>query len=311
MGVGMGAAQEAGERKAQGGSGEFLPIIYWKDDRDKEAKEYKKIVRFLTDDVITCKIYGFIKGGDKNKGRDFIDPDSLMDENGKPIFKELEGERDYFRTNNIKLPTYKGDLKDAKDIASEQTLGFVVLREEYTEKVERNGKEVAVPKLRDKIEKREWKDKEGNEKSEEGVVFGVVKQSYKNFWSQLAAYYNRYGTICDRDYEITRKGNGTDTTYSIIRLDPADDLPQIDESNTHLLMEHYKPKLTLKDWIVPKAKYNAAAEWVGGAKQESGGGDSKPAEESSSTSDSDDGPVREPSSSTVSDLKKELEDFKA
>lgn len=307
MGIGMGAAQQAGERKGVG-SGEFLPMIYWKDDREKDGKDFKKIVRFLTDDVITCKIYGFVKGGANGKGRDFIDPDSLLDENGKPIFEELAGEKDYFRTNGIKLPTYKGDLKDAKDIASEQTIGLAVLREEYTVEGERNGKTIRIPKMRDKIEKREW-EKDGEKKSEEGIVVGVVKQSYKNFWSQLAGYYNRYGTICDRDYEITRKGNGTDTSYSIIRLDAADDLPEVVDADASVLMEHYKPKMTLKDWVVPKAKYDAAAEWHGGVKKE-GGGTSEPAAKREEKSE-DSGPVRESTGSSVSDLKKELEDFKA
>lgn len=298
MGIGMGAAQEAGERKAAQGGGDFMPMIFWKDDRAGEGKQYKKIVRFLTDDVITCKIYRFVKGGPEGKGRDFIDPDSLKDNDGKPIFAELEGERDYFRTNNIMLPTYKGDMKPAKDIANEQTFGLAILREEYM--VERDGR--AVPVMRDLIEKRSWETSDGEKKESEGPVIGVIGQGYKNFWSALAGYFNRYGTICDRDYEITRKGNGTDTTYSIIRLDAAEDIPDVVDGKT--AMAHYKPEKTLKDWIVPKARYDAAAQWLGEKAQSEA-----PA---TSTADQQGGDrVREPSGSAASDLRKELEDFKA
>ncbi|QGJ94938.1 ssDNA-binding protein [Gordonia phage RedWattleHog] len=306
MGIGMGAAQAAGERKAAQGGGDFLPMVYWKDDKSGEGKQYKKIVRFLTDDVITAKIYGFVKGGPEGKGRDFIDPASLVDDDGKPLFEELAGERDYFRENNIKLPTYKGDLKDAKDIAQEQTLGLVVLREEYTVREDRNGREVAVVKMRDLIEKREYETKDGEKKTDEGQVIGVVKQGYKNFWSTLAGYYNRYGTICDRDYEITRKGNGTDTTYSIIRLDKDEDMPDVVDGES--AMAHYQPRLTLKDWVVPKAKYDAAKEWLEGTSTsaQDGGNDSPRSE-----AKEDSGPVREASGSAAADLRKELEDYKA
>ena len=35
----------------------------------------------------------------------------------------------------------------------------------------------------------------------------------------LAALYESYGTLCDRDYEIKRSGKGQNTTYSVIPLD--------------------------------------------------------------------------------------------
>lgn len=35
----------------------------------------------------------------------------------------------------------------------------------------------------------------------------------------LAALYESYGTLLDRDYEIKRSGNGTNTTYSVIPMD--------------------------------------------------------------------------------------------
>ena len=305
MGVGMGAAQQAGERKAAG-SGDYLPMIFWKDDRAGEGKQYKRIVRFLSDDVITCGLYEFVKGGPDGKGRDFIAPGTLVDDQGKPLFEELIGEKDYFLENNVMLPTYKGDLKPAKDRVAERTLGLVILREEVM--VDRNGRKV--PDVRDLIEKRKWTDKENNEHEEEGPVFGVVKQGYKNFWSTLAGYYNKFGTICDRDYEITRKGNDKDTTYSIIRLDEVEGLETPEK-----VAAHYKPRLTLKDWIIPKARYSAAEDWLKGTgtKSESSGGSDEGASSSAAREESSGSEeVRAPSGSSVTDsLRSELEAYKA
>lgn len=309
MGIGMGAAQEAGERKAAQSGGDFVPMIFWKDDRAGEKKQYKKIVRFLTDEVVTCTLYEFVKGGPDGKGRDFIAPASLIDDEGKPLFEEVAGEKDFFLENNIQLPNYKGELKPAKDEAKERTLGLAVLREEYTAKEDRGGREVAVVKTRDLVEKREYETKDGEKKTAEGPVIGIVKQGYKNFWSTLVGYYQRYGTICDRDYEITRKGNGTDTTYSIIRLEK-DDAPDLaDVVDGPSALAHYQAQYenlrTLEDWIVPKAKYAAAEEWLKG-----GGGSKSDAPAQQSASD-DDGPVRGASGSVADDLRKELEDYKA
>lgn len=35
----------------------------------------------------------------------------------------------------------------------------------------------------------------------------------------LVALYENYGTICDRDFSISRTGNGIDTTYAVVPLD--------------------------------------------------------------------------------------------
>ena len=58
--------------------------------------------------------------------------------------------------------------------------------------------------------------------------FGIIRQSKKNFWSQLVNLGMRYGTLCDRDYEIKRTGSTLDTTYSIIPLEVDPELRDID-----------------------------------------------------------------------------------
>lgn len=283
MGVGMGAVEKAVERSAQQGGGDYLRMIFWKDDRDGEKKEFSKIVRFLNDDVITAKWYDFVKGGPDNKGRDFVVASTLvedyedkndLDKDGKPkvktrpLYAEVADEKDYFATNNIKLPNFKGEMKPPKDMAKEKTCGIVVLREEYT--VEIDGK--TRRKVRDLIETRTWEDADGKTHTESGLVYGVVKMGFKNFWSTFVGYNGRYGTISDRDYEIQRKGNGTDTNYVIMPLDVDPELETQAQRD-----ERYKPDVTLKDWILPKARYEEAEKWHGGA------GKSAPASKSESS----------------------------
>lgn len=280
------------------GSGDYLPNIFWKDDKAGEGKQYKKVVRFLTDDVITTKVYAFVKGGPDGKGRDFLAPGSLVDDNGQPLWSELAGEKDYFITNNILLPTFKGDLKPAAKIAQEKTIGLAVLREEYT--VNQDGR--AVPHVRDLIETRKWTTQDGEEKTEEGPVYGIINQGYKNFWSILAGYFTRYGTICDRDYEITRSGNGTNTAYSIIAVEKDPTLETAAQRD-----EHYTPPLTLKDWAIPKARYQAAEEWLTAKPAGAAAGSSAP------TEPRDEAPAetRQASGSAADSLRSELEAFKA
>jgi hypothetical protein len=60
---------------------------------------------------------------------------------------------------------------------------------------------------------------DGGEVSTEEKRIVVVNMGKKNFFDPLSAYANRYGTILDRDYEITRHGDQLDTTYLIIPED--------------------------------------------------------------------------------------------
>lgn len=52
----------------------------------------------------------------------------------------------------------------------------------------------------------------------------VLNQPMKSFFGSLKALHGLYGTVCDRDFVITREGKGTDTTYRINALDPIADL---------------------------------------------------------------------------------------
>lgn len=48
----------------------------------------------------------------------------------------------------------------------------------------------------------------------------VINQALKNFYGQLKAYANVYGTVLDRDYQITRKGEGQQTDFDIVSMNP-------------------------------------------------------------------------------------------
>lgn len=267
MATGMKAAKKAAERKKSGFSGNRLVNFYWTDDDENR----EKVLRFLTDDVITASWYEYVVGGKPDKegkqySRDFIAPGSIAHDRrqadgdpddgpftGELIYPELEGERDFFLENNIWLPDFKKKPRPPAKSQTEKVAGLAVLRDVVPENV--NGRRRNIPK--DKLVKRVWTDKEGEEHEEEGFQFGIVRQGVKNFWTQLFGWFEEYGTICDRDYRIVRSGDRLDTTYSIRPLDPDPDLLDPEQ-----LAERYSPPIDLREWAVERAKYETADRWV-------------------------------------------------
>lgn len=200
------AIEEGKRRQAaatSGGSSKALNYINWKPGD-------KKIVRFLTDDVMTEEFLEFIvdKGGNT---RNFMIPPG--DKNILDRYRAPEGDPRYplgWRKN-----PKTGAIEEPK--ARKIGIGLAVLREEK----EVDGKYVVEDYL--------------YEEQVDGVSllhrhYGIIQQSISNFWHTLAvSCFKRFGTICDRDYEITREGNGLDTKYSIIPLpEPDPDLASIE-----------------------------------------------------------------------------------
>lgn len=60
-------------------------------------------------------------------------------------------------------------------------------------------------------------------------IVGLVKMGPRNFWAKFEHFYARYGTVIDRDYEVTRIGSGTSTDYIVVPCDPVA-LPERQES---------------------------------------------------------------------------------
>lgn len=227
------AIEEASERRS--GSG-FLQTIVWRDDRKGEGRFYERVVRFLTDEVVPLKLYEYIPCKDGKK-RDFIVPSSVG----------IEGP-DLVQESGVKIPAYNNQSKLLVPRPRDVTMGLVALREEVPEMVD--GRRVMT--IRDRMET--VKVGEGDEQEEKEVpIMGLVKQSNTNFWGTMAGYWARYGTITDRDYLITRTGNGTDTTYTIIPLDPVEELRDPEK-----LKERYVPVTSLEDYIKGQASVERA-----------------------------------------------------
>jgi hypothetical protein len=51
----------------------------------------------------------------------------------------------------------------------------------------------------------------------------VINQPMKGFFSHFKALHGLYGTVVDRDFQVTRSGKGTDTEYKIAPIDPIPD----------------------------------------------------------------------------------------
>lgn len=163
-----------------------------------------KILRFLTDAVITADFYEFVMTKDGKPKSFMVDPAK-----GDP------------------LPRYvRGIIGKRKDFKSQQyvdakprsmTVGLAVLREERPGP---DGKMEIVDALR---------EIEVDGKKYPARVFGIVQQSPSNFWPQVVAAFRRYGTICDRDFEIGRQGDKLDTKYTAMPLEPLPGLRSHDE----------------------------------------------------------------------------------
>jgi hypothetical protein len=63
------------------------------------------------------------------------------------------------------------------------------------------------------------KDASGNETKKTVRKIVLVNMAVKNFFGALQGFADIYHTVLDRDYLITRKGEGTDTDYNIVPLD--------------------------------------------------------------------------------------------
>ena len=197
--TGLGALQSAiaeAEKRAEaaksGNFGGSLGYFTWKNGESR-------ILRFLTDDIITADFYDFIvdkTGKTKNFMVDPADPDRLQRYmSPTPGI----GWKKEFKSGALVEPTPR-----------KLGVGVAVEREEVRGP---DGKLV----LEDK------RTEDG------GRYFGIVQQSVTNFWHTLAtSVFKRYGTICDRDFEIERQGDGFNTKYSIVPTDVDPDLNSVE-----------------------------------------------------------------------------------
>jgi hypothetical protein len=211
MKTGFGAVKksisDAKARQSQGFSGR-LNYFNWKDGETK-------VLRFLTDEVLLVAFYEMVVD---NQGhfKDFIVAPDLYEEDpswrGEDWVLKYRGR---CHENGMSGPLVEPTPRV-------RSVGVAVWREEAPR--EAGGQAVAYQdylheiNVGGQIYPARW--------------FGVVKQSLQLFWDQMGAYYDEYGTICDRDYKIKRTGKSLDTSYSIIPRppDPDFDIKALQES---------------------------------------------------------------------------------
>lgn len=97
---------------------------------------------------------------------------------------------------------------------SGRSWAWACLREEVRE----NGKLMGYKDKTREVSRKKEGSEEQETVIEKDVV--VVNLGWKNFFSIVEGYEGHYGTVLDRDFVIKRKGDGMDTTYSVIPLDP-------------------------------------------------------------------------------------------
>lgn len=205
MRTGINAVESALKGSSGGGSGggttgRYLNYFILADGESK-------VVRFLTDmdELAVARFYEFIQ--DKNgRFQNFVvAPDFYADDptwRGQDWVKLFGGKTTDYTTKELVEPKPR-----------ERIVGLAVEREEVP--VESSGRRTL--RTQDKISEFEGKDG----KTYAARNFLIVKQ-YKTFWQTLIGYYHEFGTICDRDYKISRTGTGRDIVYSIIPKNPDD-----------------------------------------------------------------------------------------
>lgn len=191
---GFGAIEEAvkrAEERAGTDGGKEFNFFSWKNTPSRT-------LRFLDDMPYVVGSHGFVLCKDGNR-RSFICPESL---------DESEG---FVKADCPICATVTRANKDGKQVPvkpSEQTIGWAVDRE-----VSDRGKTI-----KDVL----YTVKEDGKADRELPFVGLVKQANSNFWQNLMAFYSRYGTIIDRDFEVKREGQKLDTKYMFVPWDPTD-----------------------------------------------------------------------------------------
>ncbi|QIG58363.1 ssDNA binding protein [Gordonia phage Skog] len=241
---------------AGGNFGGKLGYANWKDGDTH-------VIRFVTDvqDILTCDFYEYIVDH-KGKTQNFTALPDLI-EGATDWVKHYGGKT---RENGM-----TGDLVDPTP--RQRTVAIAVLREEVP--VEVNGKTRIG--YQDVFEEIEIKGKKYASRK-----FLLVKQSHKNFWQPMVGFYDEYGTLCDRDYKITRSGAKTDTTYQIVPKDA--DREEFDLAKHYEQYGYGKPfdendddrflycPQTLTEWAEQYGSEDRVKFWILGEKE---GGDSK------------------------------------
>lgn len=239
---GADAVTRAVEQQQAGQFGPRLNFFSWKDGD-------KKILRFLEDDLPLVGEFaqGIQTNNEKIQTMDFlINPD---DQNWVDYFNGRQRE---WGSGNLITPKLR-----------KMGAGIAVEREEVPDG---NGRTTVV-------DAGQLFDVDG--KKITGRNFGVMKLPLSTFWSQLTGMQRRYGTLCDRDYEITRRGADKTTKYELVPLDPIEELRDPEQVRRHYgygqKFDEKDPKRfqycpqTLDEWALYYSGKERAEYWLKGA----------------------------------------------
>lgn len=208
----------------------------------------KKIIRFLTDGILTEDFYLGIICKDGRPRTFLADP------------------ADSDRLKRYMAPTpgigwkkeFSGEI--VEPYVTRQTVNIAVLRHETLV----DGKMV----VQDYITEKEIGDKKYPAR-----FFGVVQQAISNFWEPLTgSIYERYGSTCDRDLEVIRSGTAKNTSYQFMPLNPVPELATAEAVAQEYFYGHtwdeqdenrfLKCPMTLEEWAIYFSSEDRYARWL-------------------------------------------------
>lgn len=195
---GLGAIDKAAAEAASG----FGPRLGFQSWKDKD----RVILRFLTDDVIVGPFAEYIVTNKTTEDGKERTADFLIDPDGTNWVEYFGGKQREYGT---------GALVDPK--LRKLGVGVAVVREE---KPTEGGRVQIVDQLH-------TIDVDG--KKYTARKFVIVKMSIGNFWDQLRGMGRRAGTICDRDFEISRRGADKNTKYDMSPIDPRESAEPLED----------------------------------------------------------------------------------
>lgn len=211
---------QAAEQAAKDAQKSFSRISYFKLDEGDSIT-----VRLLDDslDWIWTKQHSFISTKDAPKGHKGKWPTTM----GATCRRdECIGAEDCYICDNVLKPNGKRENPSlrlwARAVVRKEVKGTQAMVEEGLIPSNKVGRVVG---HMDEEEDVEETDREGNAtgKTVRQKRMILINMGMKNFFSGLQAYYDVNGTVLDRDFRITRKGQGLESEYRSIACDPYPD----------------------------------------------------------------------------------------
>jgi hypothetical protein len=188
----------------------------------------KITVRFLDDAIVTTKFYEWIVNNQGETSEFILAPDLYQFDPNWQGQDWVAKWRSPQPGIGWEKPWQSNELKEPKP--KERTVGMAVLLEPDEDEAGNR-----IPgKFRDKLD---YIDVDGEKHV--SLHFMLVRQALSNFWDQMVGFHGLYGTICDRPYQIERRGEKLKTTYQAIGLDRFDDWDPADKDGSMARLHAY------------------------------------------------------------------------